>query len=199
MRRDKGKAMNDRKEHSKAKKNDAEFVGNAEDLTVIKDSDESVEVEVEEVEVEKQAEQEFRGLNERYLRVCADYDNFRRRSRLDKAASYQEGVIETIRQLMPVVDSVDCAIKAANNCQTVEAREFAEGVVLIAQQLDEAFGRLGVTEIDGVGSDFDPNVHQVVVHEEDEDEPANYVAEVYQKGYRKDDRVIRHSMVKVIN
>ncbi|HZK28834.1 MAG TPA: nucleotide exchange factor GrpE [Clostridia bacterium] len=190
--------MSDRKEHAREKRKGTDCASNLEELEMITDSEDLVEVATEQNEIEKQAK-EICELNDRYLRVCADYDNFRRRSRLDKAASYDEGVMETIRLLMPVVDSVDCAIKAADSCLTDEAREFAEGVILIAQQLDEVFRRLGVTEIDGVGSNFDPNFHQVVVHEEDEDEPDNYVAEVYQKGYRKGDRVIRHSMVKVIN
>ena len=138
-------------------------------------------------------------LNNRYLRVCADYDNFRRRSRQDKANSYEEGVIDTIRALMPLVDSIDGAIKAAEDCRSEEAREFAEGVLLIGQQLDEALGKLGVTEIDGQGSTFDPNVHQAVLHDQDPTQPENCVTEVYQKGYVKGDRVIRHSMVKVVN
>ena len=138
-------------------------------------------------------------LNNRYLRVCADYDNFRRRSRQDKANSYEEGVIDTIRALMPLVDSIDGAIKAAGDCRSEEAREFAEGVLLIGQQLNEALSKLGVTEIDGQGSAFDPNVHQAVLHDQDPTQPENCVTEVFQKGYVKGDRVIRHSMVKVVN
>jgi molecular chaperone GrpE len=71
--------------------------------------------------------------------------------------------------------------------------------VLIGQQFDEALRKLGVVEIEGVGSQFDPNVHQVVLHAEEEGEPENVVTEVFRKGYKKGDRVIRHSMVKVVN
>ena len=148
---------------------------------------------------EKLPEDELRELNDRYLRVCADFDNFRRRTRQDRAAGYEEGIIDTVRALLPVVDSIDGAIKAAADCATGETREYAEGVVLIAQQLEEVLNKLGVTEIDGEGSEFNPNVHQVVIHGQDEDQPENHVVEVYQKGYRKGDRVIRHSMVRVVN
>ncbi len=148
---------------------------------------------------EKTSEEELRELNDRYLRVCADFDNFRRRSRQDRAAGYEEAVIDTIRALLPVADSVDAAVKAAENSESDGTREFAQGVVLIAQQLDEVLQKLGVTEIDGEGSEFNPSFHQVVIHNEDEELPDNYVVEVYQKGYRKGDRVIRHSMVRVVN
>ena len=145
------------------------------------------------------SEEELRELNDRYLRVCADFDNFRRRSRQNQAAGYEEAVIDTIRALLPVVDSVDAAVKAAESSERDETREFAQGLVLIAQQLDEVLQKLGVTEIDGEGSEFDPNFHQVVIHNEDEELPDNYIVEVYQKGYRKGDRVIRHGMVRVVN
>lgn len=150
-------------------------------------------------EAEPSSEEELRELNDRYLRVCADFDNFRRRSRQDRAASYDEAVMDTIRTLLPVVDSLDGALKAADACQSEETREFTQGLALIAQQLNQAFDKLGVTEIEGEGAEFDPNVHQAVIHGEDQDLPENRVVEVYQKGYRKGDRVIRHSMVRVVN
>lgn len=179
--------MAERKEKAKATEADQE---------ILVEKEEDLDLEAEETQTEPDPIQE---LNNRYLRVCADYDNFRRRSKQDKAVSYEEGVIDTIRALMPVVDSIDGAIKAAGDCKSEEAREFAEGVVLIAQQLKEVFARLGVTEIEGQGSTFDPNVHQAVLHDQDETMPENSVTEVFQKGYVKGDRVIRHSMVKVVN
>ena len=162
----------------------------AEELEIMEEAEEGEE---------KSQEDELRELNDRYLRVCADFDNFRRRTRQDRAAGYEEAVIDTVRALLPVVDSVDAAIKAALACATDEARELAQGVVPNALQLEEAFQKLGVTEIDGKGSDFDPSIHQGVIHGEDEELPENYVVEVYQKGYRKGDRGIRHSMVRVVN
>lgn len=179
--------MADRKEKAKAAEADQE---------ILVEKEEDLDLEAEETQTEQDP---FQELNNRYLRVCADYDNFRRRSKQDKAVSYEEGVIDTIRALMPVVDSIDGAVKAAGDCKSEEAREFAEGVVLIAQQLEEVFARLGVTEIEGQGSTFDPNVHQAVLHDQDETMPENSVTEVFQKGYVKGDRVIRHSMVKVVN
>ncbi len=161
---------------------------------------ETEEVEqVEQVEQEETEQEKLEELNRRYLRVCADFDNYRRRTRQDQAASYEEGVMETVRALMPVIDSVDSAIKASRQWETDEAREITEGIVLIGQQLDEAFRKLGVEEIEGAGSQFDPNVHEVVLHSEEEGEPENTVTEVFRKGYKKGDRVIRHSMVKVVN
>ncbi|MGI6508219.1 MAG: nucleotide exchange factor GrpE [Saccharofermentanales bacterium] len=155
--------------------------------------------ETEEVEKEETEQDKYDELNRRYLRVCADFDNYRRRTRQDQAISYEEGVMETVRALMPVIDSIDSAIKGSSQWETDEAREITEGIVLIGQQLSEAFRKLGVEEIEGVGSQFDPNVHEVVLHTEEEDQPENTVTEVFRKGYKKGDRVIRHSMVKVVN
>lgn len=167
--------------------------------------DEDVTIDLEENEAigedesEPNLEDAYEALNNRYLRVCADYDNFRRRARQSRQANYDEGVIDTVRALMPVVDSIDAAMQAADQSETDEASEFAEGLALIRQQLDEAFQRMGVVEIEGEGADFDPNVHQAVLHEEDDEHPDNHVVQVFQKGYKKGDRVIRHAMVKVVN
>ncbi len=153
----------------------------------------------EATESEETDQDKLRELNQRYLRICADFDNFRRRTRQDQAASYEEGVMDSVRALLPVIDSVDSAIKASEQWETEEAREIAAGIVLISQQLNESFRKLGVVEIEGEGSAFDPNVHQAVMHIEEEGGPENCVTEVFRKGYRKGDRVIRHSMVKVVN
>lgn len=191
--------MSKRQGEAKAKKkNDA----TGDDIVKEKHVEELPEAEganSEEVEREETDHERFQELNQRYLRVCADFDNYRRRTRQDQAVSYEEGIMETVRALMPVIDSLDSAIKASQQWQTDEAREITEGIVLIGQQLDEAFRKLGVVEIEGVGSQFDPNVHEVVLHTEEEGEPENTVTEVFRKGYKKGDRVIRHSMVKVVN
>lgn len=153
----------------------------------------------EEVDASESDRDKLEELNQRYLRVCADFDNYRRRTRQDQATSYDEGVMDTVHTLLPVIDSIDSAIKASEKWETDEAREITAGIVLIGQQFDEALRKLGVVEIEGLGSAFDPNVHQVVLHAEEEGEPENIVTEVFRKGYKKGDRVIRHSMVKVVN
>ncbi len=189
--------MGDRKEKAKAKRLDEDRV--LEEGKEIQADTREADPERAEAEEEKTPEEEIKDLHNRYLRVCADFDNFRRRSRLERSAGYEEGVIDTIRALLPVADSIEAALKAAGNCQSEETREFAEGVTLIASQLQEAFRKLGVTEIEGEGSGFDPSLHQAVLHTEDDEQPENCVAEVFQKGFVKGDRVIRHSMVKVVN
>lgn len=161
--------------------------------------EEQEEIILTEENLDMDFEDALKDLNDRYLRVCADYDNFRRRSRLDRQQGYEEGVIDTVRQLIPVFESVDSAVKAASGYEGEESQEFSKGLKLIAGQINEALERLGVTEIPGEGALFDPQFHQVVIHEEDDSLPENTVTEVFQKGYTKGDRVIRHSMVKVVN
>ncbi|HHX30573.1 MAG TPA: nucleotide exchange factor GrpE [Clostridiaceae bacterium] len=176
--------MSDQREEKKTKKKHAEEEQVTEELTG---------------ETEETAADDLRELNDRYLRVCADFDNFRRRTRQDREAGFDDGVIETVRALLPVLDSMDAAVKAAEGGCSEETREFLDGLVLIAQQMDETLRKIGVVEIEGVGADFDPHVHQAVLHGEDESLPENYVSQVFQKGYVKGSRVIRHSMVKVVN
>lgn len=189
--------MGDRKDKGKAERLEEDRILE-EDKEVLADTQEE-EPQGAEAEGERTAEEEINDLHNRYLRVCADFDNFRRRSRQDRSLGYEEGVIEAVRALLPVADSIEAALKAADNCLSEETREFAEGVTLIASQLQEAFRKLGVTEIEGEGAAFDPNVHQAILHAEDDGQPENCVAEVFQKGYVKGDRVIRHSLVKVVN
>jgi len=87
--------------------------------------------------------------------------------------------------LMPVIDSLDSAIKASEKWETDEAREITEGIVLIGQQFDEALRKLGVVEIEGVGSQFDPTCTKLFFIAEEEGEPENVVTEVFRKGYKK--------------
>ncbi|NMA17700.1 MAG: nucleotide exchange factor GrpE [Clostridiaceae bacterium] len=162
-----------------------------------KDVDPSDDTEKDE---EISHEEQLAALNNRYLRVCADFDNFRRRSVKEKESSYDDGIMDVLRELMPVVDSMDAAVKAAEKWDDAEhGKEFADGMTLIMDQWTKALEKLGVEEIPGEGSAFDPGVHQVVAHIEDDAYDENTVVEVYRKGYVKGSRVIRHSMVKVAN
>ncbi|NLZ66199.1 MAG: nucleotide exchange factor GrpE [Clostridiaceae bacterium] len=163
----------------------------AEDVETSDDTDSEEEVSFEE---------KLAALNNRYLRVCADFDNYRRRSAKEKESIYDDGIMDVLRELMPVVDSMDAAVKAAEKWDDAEhGKDFAEGMSLIMDQWTKALEKLGVEEIPGEGSTFDPGLHQVVAHVEDDAYDDNTVVEVYRKGYVKGLRVIRHSMVKVAN
>lgn len=133
-------------------------------------------------------------LNDRLLRTLAEYDNYRKRSAKERDAIFPEAVAGTVAQFLAVADSIDLALSAP--CTDVE---FRKGIVMTQGILHETLAKLGVTEIEAAGAQFDPSCHNAVMHVEDESAGENTVVEVLQKGYRLGDRIIRFSMVKVAN
>ena len=154
--------------------------------------EEAVEVE-EETSAEDGAGEEYKELYDKYLRLLAEFENYKKRTQKEKEDIYSLAKTDVVTKLLPVIDNFDRAEKVIEN-ETV-----AEGVRLIHKQFDDFLTKLGVEEIPAEGCEFDPNLHSAVFHEEVEGEPENTVSEVLQKGYRLGDRVIRHAMVKVVN
>lgn len=144
-------------------------------------------------------EKEIAVLSDKYLRLMAEYDNFRKRSQKEKEAIYAESVIQVVREWLPVLDNLDRAEWAADQYESGEARGIAEGITMIRKQVQDVMEKLGVKPIDCCGQPFDPNLHDAVMHVEDESAEASTVVEELRKGYMRDDRVIRHSVVKVAN
>lgn len=131
----------------------------------------------------------------RYLRLQADFDNFRRRSRLDQEASEKYRSQKLITDLLPALDNFERAMKMeADNEQT---KSLLQGMEMVYRSLIEALKKEGVEPIEAVGKEFDPHQHQAVMQGEDENYGSNIVIEEFQKGYLLKDRVIRPSMVKV--
>ena len=155
------------------------------------------EVTVEESLEEKlaKAEQEAKDNFDKYLRKVAEFDNFRRRTNAEKAGMYSNGVRETVEKLLPVIDNFERAVEMAEEKES----SLYKGVEMILKQFLEITASLGVEEIPALGEPFDPNVHSAVMHIEDESCDENVIVEVFQKGYKLGDRVIRPSMVKVAN
>lgn len=142
----------------------------------------------------KNYEAEIRELNDKYIRVLAEYDNYRKRSQKERDGIYADAQAATVAQLLPVLDNLDLA-----EGQTCSDEEYKKGVELITKQFREMLEKLGVTEIPAAGQPFDPNLHNAVLHVEDEDLPENTISMVMRKGYIMGERVIRHAMVQVAN
>ena len=147
-------------------------------------------------ELEK-SEKAVKELNDRLLRSMAEFDNFRKRTISEKAVMYDNGVKDTVEKLLPVIDNFERAVSAVSD-EDKEGNLY-KGVEMILKQFLDILDNMGVEEIAGEGEDFDPNVHNAVMHVEDESFGENKVAEVLQKGYKYNDKVIRPSMVKVAN
>jgi molecular chaperone GrpE len=142
---------------------------------------------------------ELAELTDKFLRLAAEFDNYRRRSQKEKDALYCDSVVAVVKEILPVFDNLSRAAQAAGQAKGDEARKIGEGVEMIQKQIEQALARLNVTAIECVGQPFDPQLHEAVMHVVDETVGPSVVVEELQKGYRREDRVIRHSIVKVAN
>lgn len=141
----------------------------------------------------KKLQEELDTTKDTLLRLRAEYDNYRRRSIKEKEGIYSDAYVDVVKEILPVIDNLERAIVADGTLEDLK-----KGVEMTMKGCQDAFSKLGVEEIDATG-EFDPNFHNAVMHIEDESLEKNVVAEVFQKGYKKDDKIIRHTMVKVAN
>ena len=140
-------------------------------------------------ELEAQLKEE----QDRALRVMAEYDNFRRRSKAEKDSVYSDAYADAILEILPIIDNLERA-EAYGSSEDVNT-----GVAMILNAAREALKKMGVEEIAAEGCEFDPNVHNAVMHIDDDNLGENVIAQVLQKGYRRGDRIIRYAMVQVAN
>jgi molecular chaperone GrpE len=130
---------------------------------------------------------------DRLLRVTAEYDNYRKRTVKEKEGIYSDAYVDVLKEIIPILDNLERAIAADGSIEDLK-----KGIEMTIKGCQDSFIKLGVEEIDDSG-EFDPNVHNAVMHVDDENLGKNVIAEVFQKGYKKDDKIIRHTMVKVAN
>ncbi len=149
--------------------------------------------ETQEGAEETSPEQKYDELFDKHLRVLAEYENYKRRTQKEKDEIYTTAKMDTVEAILPVLDNLERALGSE------ESSPFKDGVAMIVKQLLETLEKMGVTPIEALGKAFDPNLHNAVMHIEDENFGENIVAEEFQKGYQLNDKVIRHSMVKVAN
>ena len=140
------------------------------------------------------SEQKVEELTDRLKRTMAEFDNFRKRTEKEKSSMYIIGARDIVEKMLPIVDNFERGL-----AQAPEDDPFAEGMKMIYKQMMTAFDEMGVKPIEAVGKEFDPNLHNAVMHVEDESVGENIVVEEFQKGYTYKDFVVRHSMVKVAN
>lgn len=166
------------------------------------------ETSAEEVEIEPEIsvsdeefialQEEYAQLNDKYLRTVAEYDNFRKRTAKEKTAIYTSSLTDVCKAWLPVLDNLDRAVEAAKIADA-EQQGMLEGIEMVQKQAVETMKQLGVEEIDCQGKEFNPEYHEAIAHIDDEKYEENTIIEVIQKGYIKDEHVIRHSMVVVAN
>lgn len=141
----------------------------------------------------KKLNNEVEALKERLLRLTAEYDNYRKRTAKEKEGIYTDACTDVLKEMIPVLDNLERAVSVEGSVEDIK-----KGIEMTIKGFKTSFEKLGVEEIDATG-EFDPNYHQAVMHIEDENFGANSIAEVFQKGYKRGDKIIRYTVVKVAN
>ncbi len=139
-------------------------------------------------------EEKYNAEHDSYLRLAAEFDNFRKRTVKEKEASYGNGKADAIVKLLPIYDNLERALN-----QPTEDTAYKKGVELTMNELVKIFTGLGVEIFGAVGDAFDPNLHNAVMHVEDESLGENVIAQVFQKGFKVGDKIVRFAMVQVAN
>lgn len=151
-------------------------------------------LEAQVAELQKEAEaskSELEAANDKYLRMMAEYDNFRKRSTKEKEGVYADAYEDCISGILPILDNLE----RAAGCDQLEGLK--KGIEMTVKAFQDAMTKMGIEEIET--ETFDPNLHNAVMHVEDEARGESEIVEVFQKGYRKGDKIIRYAMVKVAN
>ena len=156
--------------------------------------EETAEEIVEETPEVNPWEEKYNAEHDSYLRLAADYDNFRKRSQKEKEQSYGNGKADAVEKLLPVYDNLERALN-----QDTEDAAYKKGVEMTMTQLVSIFNGLGVEIFGAVGETFDPNIHNAVMHTEEEGVEENTITQVFQKGFKLGEKIVRFAMVQVAN
>ena len=190
---DKAEEVEEAEEASVNVENEAENA-EADDEAPLKHKDKKrlkkAEAEIEKLKAELAEEQE------KYMRLYAEYDNFRRRSAKEREGIYADAYSDALVQILPIIDNLERATQYGKDDPD---SPMAKGIELTVKSCVEALNKMGVFEIEALGKPFDPNFHNAVMHVEDDSYGENEIVEVFMKGYVKGDKVLRFSMVKVAN
>jgi len=160
-------------------------------------TEETVETPVEEAPAEPEVnpwEEKYNAERDAHLRVAAEFDNFRKRTIKEKEASYGNGKADAVAKMLPVYDNLERALQ-----QETSDAAYKKGVEMTMTELLKIFGSLGVEVYGNVGDQFDPNLHNAVMHIENEELEENSISAVFQKGFKIGDKVVRFAMVQVAN
>ena len=157
-------------------------------------TEQPAEPEAEQPDETEALKKQLADLNDKLLRTAAEYDNFRRRSQKEKEAIYTDSKAEIIGKLLPVIDNFERASAAE-----ADPENYKKGIEMTVRQLLDALTAMGVEPYGAAGDPFDPNIHNGVMHVDDDSMEENVVADVFIKGYKMGDKVIRHASVKVAN
>lgn len=159
--------------------------------------DEYFEQDDESAKLLKEKEDKLNELNDKYKRLFAEFDNFRKRSESEKSTKFTDGEMVVLNKVLPLIDNFERAI--ANEPEDLKDNAYVDGVRKTYRSFMDALASMGVTPIEAIGKPFDANLHNAVMHVEDDETDENTIVDEFQKGYMLGDKVLRYSMVKVAN
>ncbi len=143
----------------------------------------------------QELKEELDKTKDQLLRTMAEYDNYRKRSQREKEAAYSDSKADVISEILPIIDNFQ---RAAMN-EDAPDEDYKKGIKMIFQQFDNVLTKLGVESFGEKGDEFDPNMHNAVMHIDDDELPENTIAQVFAKGYKIGEKVVRHATVQVAN
>lgn len=165
-------------------------------VTPEEETAETAAAEVTETEQKLQElENNLKDANDKFLRTLAEYDNYRKRSVREKEQAYADSKASVLSEILPVLDNFE---RAAGN-RDASLEDYQKGIDMIFKQFQDILTKLGVESFGEKGDAFDPNLHSAVMHTEEEGEPENAISEVFSKGYKLGDKILRPAVVKVVN
>lgn len=178
----------------------AEIVEDAEDVEKVSRQEKKKikKLEAECAQTEKllaEANEKLAEEQDKYTRLFAEYDNYRKRTAKEREGIYTDAYVDAVTQILPILDNMERALQYKDN----DCDNIAKGLEMIMKSFVETLEKMGVSEIEAQGKPFDPNLHNAVMHIDDESYGESEIVEVFMKGYIKGDKVLRHSMVKVAN
>lgn len=168
---------------------------NAEEQAELKKAEKKSKKNDKTAEELKKLREDYAALNDRYMRTLAEYDNFRKRTQKDLDSRVSNTKVDVLSRILPVVDNFE---RAALNADA-DAESYKKGIGMTVSQFLEILKNIGVEEFGAAGEQFDPNIHNGVMHVEDENFGENEIADVFMKGYKLGDKIIRPATVKVAN
>ena len=167
-----------------------------ETVTPEEETAETAAAEVTETEQKLQElENNLKDANDKFLRTLAEYDNYRKRSVREKEQAYADSKASVLSEILPVLDNFE---RAAGN-RDASLEDYQKGIDMIFKQFQDILTKLGIESFGEKGDTFDPNLHSAVMHTEEEGEPENAISEVFSKGYKLGDKILRPAVVKVVN
>lgn len=165
------------------------------DIPVSEEEPDALQKEIDDLTAKlEESENKIAEVDDKYLRLCAEYDNYRKRTSKEKTEIYNDAVSKTVAEILPAIDNFERALEAETSDDS-----YKNGIQMIFNQLQDILKKVGVTEIEALNQPFNPNIHVAIKQLDDEDFGESTVCQVFQKGYRLGDRIVRPAMVAVAN